>query len=435
MIAIRSTSSATSAVQRSASSALGRRRRRFKSTAPIPSSASESYAASGGATANTNASSSVPIGASLLAAAAGVGVVGLSAFCVEQATADNCNTYASAGDANAQRFDQETFGGRFARMLLACDPVLLLHGEDRVREARHLLDDFHRKSLQHQSKSQSQSAPALTPSESRSLWEAKRIVESAVHPDTGEFIPRPFRMSGYVPYNGPICVSMVASTSTVPLLFWSWVNQSQNALVNYYNRNASAPMSNETLLKSYSAAVGSAIVVAFGLSTFVQKRYSAAKAQQMMKYVAFPSAVVASSLNCYVVRSPEIDTGVPLTDKNGVPVVLPQENNASQIAARKGVESTTVSRAILQAPVYFLPPVLMGALPPLQRLLASNPRTRVPLTTFLVLVSFGLGLPATISIFPQVASINANEVESKYHNLIDPRTQKPYEVFYYNKGL
>ena len=126
---------------------------------------------------------------------------------------------------------------------------------------------------------------------------------------------------------------------------------------------------------------------------------------------------------------------VPLTDKNGVPVVLPQENNASQIAARKGVESTTVSRAILQAPVYFLPPVLMGALPPLQRLVASNPRMRVPLTTFLVLVSFGLGLPATISIFPQVASINANEVESKYHNLIDPRTQKPYEVFYYNKGL
>lgn len=27
---------------------------------------------------------------------------------------------------------------------------------------------------------------------------------------------------------------MVASTSTLPLLFWSWINQSQNALVNYY---------------------------------------------------------------------------------------------------------------------------------------------------------------------------------------------------------
>ena len=40
----------------------------------------------------------------------------------------------------------------------------------------------------------------------------------------------PTRNVRYVPFNGPICVSMVASTSTQALLFWSWVNQSQNAL-------------------------------------------------------------------------------------------------------------------------------------------------------------------------------------------------------------
>jgi hypothetical protein len=250
-------------------------------------------------------------------------------------------------------------------------------------------------------------------------------------------------MSGYVPYNGPICVSMVAATSTMPLLFWSWANQSQNALVNYYNRNASSPMSNETLMKSYSAAVGSALVVALGLSSFVQKRYSPAQAKQLMKYVAFPSAVVASSLNCYVVRSPEIDTGIPLQDRHGNPVTLPDSNNddsnananVSQIAARRGVESTTASRAILQAPVYFIPSMLMGVVPALKNTLAKHPATRVPMTTFLVLVSFGLGLPATIAIFPQVSAIRTSEAEQKYHHLIDPETQRPYEVLYYNKGL
>ena len=57
-------------------------------------------------------------------------------------------------------------------------------------------------------------------------------------------------MSGYVPFNGPICVAMVASKTTPAILFWSWVNQSQNALVNYFNRNASSPMDNEVRLVS-----------------------------------------------------------------------------------------------------------------------------------------------------------------------------------------
>jgi len=356
--------------------------------------------------------------------------VGAAARAVEAATADTCLPYSARG--NAGRFDQSTFGGRFARMLLACDPALLRHTEDSVRATLQSLlkaeDDL--------ALTTTTTTPALTPSESRKLWEAKRIVDSAIHPDTGEVIPRPFRMSGFVPYNGPICVSMVASTSTIPLLFWSWINQSQNALVNYYNRNASSPMTNETLLKSYSAAVGSALVVAFGLSTLVQKRYAPEQAKQMMKFVAFPSAVVASSLNCYVVRSPEIDTGIPLTDATGNLLAMSGEDeNTSSIAAKRGVESTTLSRAILQAPVYFLPSLLMGVVPPLKTFVANRPTMRVPLTTFLVLVSFGLGLPATIAIFPQVSELKASEAEPKFQHLLDPATKRPYEVFYYNKGL
>jgi len=424
MIAIRSTASQSSfSLKRKLTST-----RRFKSTAPVQQQSTPT-ATSG----ETSSSSSFPFGASLLAAFAGVGVVAASAQAVESATGDSCLPYSSAS--NAQRYDQSTFGGRFARMLLACDPSLLLCGEHAVRDARQRLLEFEdKKSLPR--KQTPLSLPLPSACQSRMLWESKRIVESALHPDTGEVIPRPFRMSGYVPFNGPICVSMVASTSTGSLLFWSWVNQSQNALVNYYNRNASAPMSNETLLQSYSAAVGSALLVAFGLSSMVQKKYSPAKAKQMMKYVAFPSAVVASSLNCYVVRSPEITTGIPLQDKHGNPLLLPPRyDNSSRVAGRRGVESTTLSRAILQAPVYFLPSVLMGVVPPLRRLVEHHPRTRIPLTTFLVLVSFGLGLPATIAIFPQISELKASEAEQKYRELIDPETNQPYEVFRYNKGL
>lgn len=239
-------------------------------------------------------------------------------------------------------------------------------------------------------------------------------------------------MSGYVPYNGPICVAMVASTSTPALLFWSWVNQTQNALVNYYNRNASSEMTNETFAKSYAAAVGSALAVAFGLATAIQRRYDPARAKSLMRFVAFPSAVVASSLNCYIVRSPEIDSGVPLVNDRGADV-LPGET--SRVAAERGVNSTTLSRAMLQAPVYFLPPALMGAVPAIRNAVAASPGLRVPVTTYLLLVCFGIGLPASVAVFPQMGEIRVDEAEEKYGGAIDERTGKGYEVLFYNKGL
>ena len=264
-------------------------------------------------------------------------------------------------------------------------------------------------------------------------FDGKRVASAALHPDTGETIPHPFRMSGYVPFNGPICVAMVASQSTSALLFWSWANQSQNALVNYYNRNAASEMTNETLMKSYGAAVTAALGVAFGLATFIQRRYSPAQAKNLLRYVAFPSAVVASSMNCYIVRSPEIDTGIPLVNSNGGDV-LP--NETSKIAAERGVNSTTFSRALLQAPVYFLPPFMMGAIPLLKNAILRNPMMRVPMTTYLLCVCFGIGLPASVAIFPQMGEIKVEEAEEKYHKLLDDQNGgKPYDVLYYNKGL
>lgn len=359
-------------------------------------------------------SESVPIAQCFAAAGLGVTTVAVAAAMVESGTASSVPKF----DPNCQRFDASSFMGRFSRMLLACDPRLLLYTEDQVVRSREMVHNW-------------QNYANGTPEMDRTLWEAKRISDASVHPDTGDVIPRPFRMSGYVFYNGPVCVAMVASQSTLPLLFWSWVNQSQNALVNYYNRNASSPMTNETLLKSYGAAVGSALVVAFGLATAIQRRFDAQKAKSLLRWVAFPSAVVASSLNCYIVRSPEIESGIPLLDADGNDV-LPGET--SRQAATRGVNSTTLSRALLQAPVYFLPPLLV-ANGPLKRVATKHPMLTIPITTYLLLVSFGVGLPATVAIFPQIAEISPNDVEEKFRHLRHHKTQQPHQVFYYNKGL
>ena len=192
--------------------------RRWKSapTAAAPAETATVAKPTSASSTTTTSTSSVPIGQSLLAALLGVTTVSIAAATVEQSTSNNVPEYTTTG----QRFDQSTFTGRFARMLLACDPRLLLYTESQIRQAQDVLTKY--------------ANGDLKDIDNRTLWESRRIVDAAVHPDTGDFIPRPFRMSGYVPYNGPICVAMVASTSTPSLLFWSWVNQSQNALVNYY---------------------------------------------------------------------------------------------------------------------------------------------------------------------------------------------------------
>ena len=180
------------AVRRTATSAC---RRRFKSTTNNASTTATAEAST-----TTTKAEGVPIAASLAAAIAGVGVVAATTFAVEQTTADSCLPYSSVG--GAQRFNQDTFAGRFARMLLACDPTLLIYTEDQVRAAQHVL----LVADQQQQSDDTNKNTATQQQDSRSLWESKRIVDGAVHPDTGEFIPRPFRMSGYVrKYNSLNC--------------------------------------------------------------------------------------------------------------------------------------------------------------------------------------------------------------------------------------
>lgn len=376
----------------------------------------------------------VPIGESLLALVASIVLVSGATDAVGRVTS---STVIPAYNTNGERYDQSTFLGRYCKMLLACDPRLLLYTEDEVHQYHKLAyvdyADVRSIAINEGATSSSSSASLLVETD-RLLWEAKRIADSALHPETQEWVPRPCRMSGYLPFNGPICIAMISVSSTIPLLFWSWMNQSQNALVNYFNGPKSANVDDATtanngidgnLMTSYSLAVASALLTTFGLANYVQTNFSGEEATELLRFIAFPSAVIASSLNCYIVRSPEIKTGVPLLNKQLENVLVGETSSA---AAKRGVHSTTASRAILQMPTYFFPPLILNNVAPLKQFLMDNPAMVVPVTTLLLLVSFGIGLPAAVCLFPQVSSVKAEDVEGKFRGL-------GYEEFYYNKGL
>ena len=63
--------------------------------------------------------------------------------------------------------------------------------------------------------------------------------KSIIHPDTGEKVAMPFRMSGFVPFNCPIMLGiLMPNLSMAQVLFFQTINQTHCAFVNYANRNA-----------------------------------------------------------------------------------------------------------------------------------------------------------------------------------------------------
>ena len=302
------------------------------------------------------------------------------------------------------RYDQDTYIGRLRRMLDICDPTSLINSEASIREAE-------RKLAQFQSGFRGYS--------DIELWQARKLKESAIHPDTGQIIPAPFRMSGFVPFNGPVSVGAMVATRTPWILFWHWVNQSQNALVNYFNRNASSHVTNETLIMSYAGAVTSAICIAYGLSSAVKATMSPDRAIKVLRLVAMPTSMIASSVNCYIVRRPELETGIMVYDEQG------KELGLSKAAAKKSMSEVIFSRMVLPIPVFGVPPLLMSV-PIISRFLLRNPRMTLPVSASFLMLGFGFGLPASIAAFPQKGSISAS--------LIEPEL-KAHGTVTYNKGL
>lgn len=310
------------------------------------------------------------------------------------------------------RFDQDTFSGRFRHFLDVIDPSTLFVSEKRLQESIDLLNRFKQGTL----------PPGVT---NEQLWKAQKIKQAIIHPDTGEKILMPFRMSGFVPFGTPVVVGLLLPNQTLmSTIFWQWLNQSHNACVNYSNRNASRPAPTTAFVYGYLGAVTSAVSIAVGLNVLIQRARSFSPTTRLFvqRFIPFPAVASANVCNVVLMRRSELSAGISVLDDTGNVV------GTSRVAARHALLETALTRVVMPMPILVLPPMIMAALEKLP-LLQRQRRLVLPVHALVCLAAFGFALPLAISLFPQTSQISVHKLEPEIAKATDCKTVS------YNKGL
>jgi hypothetical protein len=184
------------------------------------------------------------------------------------------------------------------------------------------------------------------------------------------FLPKP---NGYFSrHNNSVNIfhQFVISSTAPAVVFWQWVNQSFNALVNYTNRNANSPTTTKQLVVAYVSATGSAMITALGCKSYWTKRASPfvqvsctnrnddilMKCFFLQRYVPFAAVAAANFVNIPLMRQNELLHGIDCSDANGNIVCQ------SRLAAVKGIFQVTISRIVMCAPGMLILPVIMERL-------------------------------------------------------------------------
>ncbi|ODO07774.1 hypothetical protein I350_03352 [Cryptococcus amylolentus CBS 6273] len=335
-------------------------------------------------------------------------------------------------DISKPRFDLETYGGRLAYFYSTTSPLTLLASSSQLAQAQKDATHFESSIKENGNK-----GTWVTKEQRDTYWNAKQLVNSSIHPDTGKPVPLPFRMSAFVPTNlmyVSLAGMLTPNASLKSIIFWQWANQTLNVAVNFSNANKSIEMTPQEIGTAYTAATATSVLLAVSLTRLVPRlRVSPTAKDLLAKLVPFASVASAGVVNISCIRWKEMRDGVEVykitkdpSDGHEEKQTLGKSSKAGQMA----VMQSAASRVFTNIPTLIIPPMVMTFLQ--ARGAFSGPRGRFGSTLAqltLIGLSLGLFLPPAIAYFPQRAETDASKLENRFFE------EGIKGKVYFNKGL
>ncbi|OQS00771.1 Mitochondrial Tricarboxylate Carrier (MTC) Family [Achlya hypogyna] len=315
--------------------------------------------------------------------------------------------------ADGRRFfadpDEATYAQRVKKTWDMLDVRCAFAGAEAVEAARRLVLD-------------TQNGRAT--SDEATYQQALKLTRAVLHPDTGNPVLLPLRVSMIVPMNLGLDCGMILASTTGQTVFWQWLNQTYNALHYYANRNATNEDTTNQRIAAYLAATASSV----GASLGVRKWATARGHPVLLRLAPFAAVAAADVLNLAVMRQSEFLRGVNVYNEDGDWVGVSKRCGAFAVASCIG------GRIFAAAPILILPPLLMRQLTTKTTFWAARPQLRVPTTLAMVAVAIQCSVPLTFGLFRQSAQASVEHIEPEFRALRRTNGDR-VRVVTYNKGL
>uniref|UniRef100_A0A0N5CHW6 Sidoreflexin n=1 Tax=Strongyloides papillosus TaxID=174720 RepID=A0A0N5CHW6_STREA len=311
-----------------------------------------------------------------------------------------------------RKWDQSKFTGRLKHFITVVNPLNLLVPDNKLLECRKVVLDYKNGIIDKN----------LTVDE---LWRAKHLFDSAFHPETHELSNFFGRFSCQVPINTFIHAGMLTFYKhPASVIFWQWLNQTSNALLNYTNRAGIDDDTRSRIFNSYLLATGGALSSSLGLNYLCRRANFHTLINRMVPFVAI---AIANIINIPTMRYNEFTTGITIRDENDNKI------GTSTAVAKMAITAVIIGRLFIAFPDMCLSPIFVDWISR-RPWYAKNRWVSGPIQTTLGFFCLLIATPIGCALFPQDLETTIDKLEPSLQEKIKKLNPEPKKIIF-NKGL